>query len=145
MAHVVVVSGYFNPLHVGHVRMIREARSLGDRLIVVVNNDEQQRLKKGKIISPIHDRVEVVSALADVDEVFTAVDLDPTICETLRIIRRRYPQDKISFCNGGDRSDMAVVPEGAVCHEEKIGLLFGIGGTDKADSSSRINSEIGAE
>src|SRR5690349_20266258 len=76
MATIVIVSGYFNPIHKGHIRMIKHAKKLGDKLVVIVNNDKQQHLKKGKIIMPEDERHEVVTALRDVDEVILSIDED---------------------------------------------------------------------
>lgn len=135
---VVVVSGYFNPLHVGHVRMIRAAAALGGELVVVVNNDRQQLLKKGRIIIPEADRCEVVESLQDVARTVLAVDDDPSINLTLKQLRGDYPNRRMVFANGGDRKDPASIAEAATCAELGIETAFGVGGDDKADSSSRI-------
>ncbi|GAA4892557.1 glycerol-3-phosphate cytidylyltransferase/D-beta-D-heptose 7-phosphate kinase/D-beta-D-heptose 1-phosphate adenosyltransferase [Stackebrandtia albiflava] len=140
---IAVVSGYFSPLHVGHIRMMREARGLADLLVVVVNNDAQQVLKKGRVVIPARDRAEVVGAVGVVDEVVLAVDEDPSVRETLRLLRKRYPNDRIVFANGGDRSDAGLIAEADVCAESGIEIVFGVGGADKADSSSRIIAETG--
>ena len=137
-----IVSGYFNPLHIGHLRMIEAARKLGDRLFVIVNNDHQQMLKKGRIIMPLDDRLEIVSALRIVDEALPAIDTDPTVKQTLASLRDRFPDEILIFANGGDRSDVASVAESAICELLDIQLVLGVGGTEKADSSSRINDEL---
>jgi glycerol-3-phosphate cytidylyltransferase/D-beta-D-heptose 7-phosphate kinase/D-beta-D-heptose 1-phosphate adenosyltransferase len=138
-----IVSGYFNPLHVGHLRMMEEARSLTGHLIVVVNNDAQQILKKGRIIVPMADRLEIVRALRVTDDAVAAVDDDPTVKLTLRAIRERYPDTELLFANGGDRSSAARISEADVCEELGIWLRFGVGGEEKADSSTRINAALG--
>lgn len=135
---IVVVSGYFNPLHIGHLRMIRAARDLADYLIVIVNNDEQQVLKKGKIIQPLADRAEIIAALRLVDEVVPAIDTDSTVTATLRSIRFTNPDAQIIFANGGDRSAEATIAEYETCQDLSIQTAFGVGGRDKADASSRI-------
>jgi len=140
-----IVSGYFNPLHVGHLRMMEAARSLTGRLIVIVNNDKQQLMKKGRIIIPSNDRIEIVSALKVVDEAVEAVDDDSTVQLTLRSLRERYPQARLVFANGGDRSQVSAVAEGPLCKALDIELALGVGGTEKADASSRINSALGCE
>ncbi|WP_034594115.1 adenylyltransferase/cytidyltransferase family protein [Hamadaea tsunoensis] len=140
---VAVVSGYFNPLHVGHVRMMREAKALADLLIVIVNNDDQQVLKKGRVIIREADRAEVVENLRVVDKVLLATDLDGSVRRTLAEIRKLHPDDRIVFANGGDRSALATIAEADVCAELGIEIALGIGGTDKADASSRIISELG--
>lgn len=142
-ASIVIVSGYFNPLHIGHLRMMEAARELGDRLFVIVNNDKQQLLKKGHIILPLHDRLEIVQALRIVDEAVPAEDEDATVKRTLTRLRQRFPHAKMIFGNGGDRTDEKVVAETAVCESLSIELIFGVGGTEKADSSSRINEALG--
>lgn len=145
MATIVIVSGYFNPIHKGHIRMIRHAKKLGDKLVVIVNNDKQQHLKKGKIIMPEDERHEVVTALRDVDEVVLSIDQDRTVMKTLEHVGKKYTGHKIIFANGGDRSSVTTIPEAAVCDELGIDLQFGIGGDDKPQSSSNINKALGLE
>lgn len=145
MATIVIVSGYFNPMHRGHVRMVKHAKQLGDKLVVIVNNDKQQRLKKGKIIMPEDERQEVVTALRDVDEVILSIDEDRTIMKTLEHVGQKYSGHKIIFANGGDRSSVKEIPESEVCHELGIDLKFGIGGDDKPQSSTNINKALGRE
>jgi cytidyltransferase-like protein len=140
---VSIVSGYFNPLHVGHLRMMEAARALTGYLVVIVNNDDQQMIKKGKIIVPLRDRMEVVLALRVTDEAIAAVDDDSTVKRTLRVIREKYPDAQLIFANGGDRSSAAKISEADVCAELGIELRFGVGGEDKADSSTRINAVLG--
>jgi cytidyltransferase-like protein len=140
-----IVSGYFNPLHVGHIRMMEAAAETADHLIVIVNNDEQQAMKKGRIITPLDDRLEIVRALRIVDEAVAAIDEDATVKQTLASIRERYPSASLTFANGGDRSSASVVAEARVCEALGIGLQLGVGGTEKADSSSRINAALGIQ
>lgn len=135
---IAIVSGYFNPLHVGHVRMMREAKQLHDLLIVIVNNDNQQIMKKGRIIIPEGDRCEVVRSIKYVDRTILSVDPDASVRMTLSGIRKEYPCDVLIFANGGDRSDVSTIAEAQLCETLGIGIKFGIGGYAKADSSSRI-------
>ncbi len=137
-----IVSGYFNPLHVGHIRMMKAAAELADRLVVIVNNDEQQMMKKGRIITPLDDRLEIVRALRIVDEAVPAIDEDATVKQTLASLRERYPSASLTFANGGDRSATSVIAEAELCEALGIGLQLGVGGTEKADSSSRINAAL---
>jgi glycerol-3-phosphate cytidylyltransferase/D-beta-D-heptose 7-phosphate kinase/D-beta-D-heptose 1-phosphate adenosyltransferase len=139
---VSIVSGYFNPLHVGHLRMMEAARALTGYLVVIVNNDAQQMIKKGKIIVPLDDRMEVVRALRVTDDAVAAVDDDTTVKRSLRAVRERYPDAELIFANGGDRSSAARISEADMCAELGIGLRFGVGGDDKADSSTRINAAL---
>jgi glycerol-3-phosphate cytidylyltransferase/D-beta-D-heptose 7-phosphate kinase/D-beta-D-heptose 1-phosphate adenosyltransferase len=140
---IAIVSGYFNPLHVGHLRMMREARDLADLLIVIVNNDDQQMLKKGRIVIPAIDRLAIVESIRFVDEAMLAVDHDSTVIKTLSEIRSRYPDARLIFANGGDRSDSGAIAEADVCAELDIETIFGVGGHEKADASSRIIEEAG--
>ena len=140
----VIVSGYFSPLHVGHLDMIEGAAALGDEVIVIVNNNAQQEIKKGKVIIDEADRLRVVLALEAVDHAMIAVDDDRTVCASLAEIAARFGDRTLIFANGGDRKP-EFVPEAAVCEEHGIELRFGVGGDAKADSSSRINVELGLE
>lgn len=140
---LVIVSGFFNPLHGGHLDMIQAAAKLGDRLVVIVNNDVQQIIKKDKIILPQKNRYRLMTALSDVDEVILAIDQDPPVIETLRLIAKTHPYDELVFANGGDRDSDEVTPEVDVCKEHGIRMVYGVGGTEKADSSTRINQALG--
>ena len=140
---IVIESGFFNPLHGGHLDMIEAGAKLGDKLIVIVNNDAQQVLKKGKVILTAENRARLIGALRDVDEVFISVDDDPTVIKSLEIVAQKYPDDELVFANGGDRDSEKAIPEGDVCRQYNIEMIFGVGGTEKADSSTRINQAMG--
>ena len=146
---VVIVSGYFNPLHGGHLDMIEAARQLGDRLIVIVNNDKQQILKKGKIILDEENRTRLIRALRDVDEVVLSIDEESPVTNTLELIAKQHPDVELVFANGGDRDSEKVIPETDICNLYGITTVFGVGtdirGLVKPDSSSRINQAIGHE
>jgi cytidyltransferase-like protein len=139
-----IVSGYFSPLHQGHLDLFEEARARSEYLIVIVNNDRQQILKKGRVIQPEGPRARIVGALRIVDAVYTAVEDGPGIDGSFDMIRADFPTTELEFCNGGDRGGLADLPpeEIASAERNKITLLYGIGGTDKADSSSRIISAL---
>lgn len=139
-ARASIVSGYFGPLHVGHLDMFEAARERTGYLIVIVNNDAQQALKKGRVIEPDVDRARIVRALRGVDDVFIAVDEGPSIAESLDAVRAEYLDTELEFCNGGDRKDLDSLPaeEAASAERNKITLHYGVGGVEKADSSSRI-------
>lgn len=141
----VIVSGYFNPLHGGHLDMIEAAAKLGDQLIVIVNNDKQQLLKKGKIILDEANRLRLVRALKGVDQVVLSIDDDPTIIKTLEMVAGQHPGDELIFANGGDRDSSKAVPESEICEKYNIKMVFDAGGTIKSDSSTRINQETGHE
>lgn len=140
----VIVSGYFSPLHIGHLDMIEAAAALGDKLVVIVNNNAQQVAKKGKLILDEQDRLRIVEALGVVDEAMIAVDRDRTVSESLRVIAERHTDHELVFANGGDRKP-EFVPESEVCTRYGIRMEFGVGGDAKADSSTRINMELGLE
>jgi cytidyltransferase-like protein len=145
MKKIIVASGYFNPIHIGHINLVKAARALGDSLIVIVNNDKQQLLKKGKIIMDERERMEVVKAIKYVDEAVLSIDEDPTVRATLEMVAKQHAGDEIIFANGGDRKDPSLIPESAICDKYKITMHFGVGGNDKPNSSSNINKLRGAE
>jgi cytidyltransferase-like protein len=146
---VIIVSGFFNPLHGGHLDMIEEAAKLGDRLVVIVNNDKQQLLKKGKIILDEDNRTRLMRALRDVDEVVLALDTDPPVIKTLEFLAQQYHGEELVFANGGDRDSVKAIPETDVCDTYGIEMKFGVGtsrrGLVKPDSSTRINQELGLQ
>jgi glycerol-3-phosphate cytidylyltransferase/D-beta-D-heptose 7-phosphate kinase/D-beta-D-heptose 1-phosphate adenosyltransferase len=146
---VVIVSGYFNPLHGGHLDMIEAAQQIGDKLIVVVNNDKQQILKKGKIILDQNNRLRLMRALKGVDEVVLSIDENPPVIETLRMIALQHPDVELIFAQGGDRDSDKVNPEADVCRQYGIEIIYGVGtnvrGLVKPDSSTRINQALGHE
>ena len=125
---IVAVSGYFNPLHVGHLEMIEKAKQLGDYLVVIVNNDYQVKLKGSVPFMSEEDRVKIISALREVDEVFLSIDQDPTVCQSLTQLKPHI------FANGGDRKNINDVPEYSVCQNLNIKMIDGLG--DKIRSSS---------
>ena len=116
----VAVSGYFDPLHVGHLEMLEMAKSLGDKLIVIVNNDEQAKLKKGESFMHQDDRLRIVRSLGCVDEAFLSIDTDRTVCKSLRLCVPHI------FANGGDRTEDEV-PEAKICKELNIEMVDGLG------------------
>lgn len=125
--------------------MIEAGAALGDKLVVIVNNDVAQKLKKGKIILDEKNRLRLISALRHVDDAVLGIDQDLTVVETIRVIAKEHPNDQIIFANGGDRSSAKVVPETGVCEEFDIEMVYGVGGNNKADSSTRINQATGHE
>jgi len=107
---VVVASGYFDPLHYGHIEYLQRSKELGDTLIVIVNNDEQAKLAKGGSFMPVHERVKLIRALSCVDTAMEAMDQDRSVCKTLALLHPHI------FTNGGNQfNDM--IPEANVCLE----------------------------
>jgi len=132
-----VVSGGFDPIHSGHVRMIRDAALYGEELYVLVNSDEWLLRKKGYVSMCLNERMEIIRAIAGVDCVLPAADEDGTVCESLRRIHSDYPDAHIVFCNGGDRG-RENTPEMNVVRDCGGRMAFGVGGEDKRNSSSAI-------
>jgi len=130
---VVAVSGGFDPVHIGHVRMFEEAKKLGDRLVVILNNDNWLMLKKGVVFMPQDERREVISGFRAVDEVMLtshASDAtDMTVCDALRTLKPDV------FANGGDRG-ATNTPEVRLCDELGIRLAWNVGAGGKVNSSS---------
>lgn len=133
---IVAVSGYFDPLHVGHIELFKLARGLGDKLIVIINNDEQTIRKKGKYFMSAEDREKIIKELNCVDETFISIDKDRTVCESLKTVKPHV------FANGGDRKkngftiDNTDIPEAIICKELGIEMVDGLG--DKIRSSSEL-------
>ena len=130
---IVVVSGGFDPIHIGHLRMMQEAAEHG-KLTVVINSDAWLKRKKGYVFMPWEERAELISALSCVDKVIEAKDDDRTVCETLKELRPDI------FANGGDRG-ANTTPEAKLCEELGIELMWNIGG-GKVRSSSKLVREI---
>lgn len=126
---IVVASGYFNPIHQGHVEYLQKSRALGDKLIVIVNNDYQVMLKKGYVLQKAVHRVELVRELRCVDTVIEAADKDRSVVETLKLLHPHI------FTNGGDQSNENI-PEAEYCNLMGIELVDGLG--LKIESSSDI-------
>ena len=140
----VAVSGGFDPVHIGHIRMFKEARALGDRLVVILNNDHWLADKKGFVFMPESERKEVLAALEAVDEVLITDhvpgDADRSVCRTLRELRPSI------FANGGDRKpDGDPVPEVALCEELGIEMLYNVGHGGKVQSSSWLTKRAREE
>jgi len=120
---IVVASGYFDPIHSGHIE------KLGDKLIVIINNDKQTKLKKGFIFMPYEEREKIVKSLKFVDEVIKSIDSDPSVSKTLAMIKPNI------FAKGGDRFSYEI-PESKVCKEFGIKIIDGLG--NKIQSSSEL-------
>lgn len=135
MRKIVITSGFFNPIHIGHINLIKEAKSLGDHLAVIVNNDEQVKIKKSVEFMPQSERMSIIEALGYVDEVFLSIDKDASIAKSLEFLAKKY-QGELYFAKGGDRNSNNIPEsEKAVCRDFNIKIVNGVGG-DKVQSSS---------
>ena len=130
----IIVSGYFNPLHKGHLEYFNNARALCDELFVIVNNDHQRALKGSKEFQKEDERMIIVSNIKAVDKAILSIDQDRTVCETIRMIANDYGSDyELRFANGGDQNN-DTIPERPICEEMNVTLIDGLG--DKIQSSS---------
>ena len=141
MKKVVITSGFFNPLHIGHINLIREAKKLGDFLVVIVNNDEQVKIKGSTPFMAEQERIEIVKALRYADQVMLAVDKDGFVPESLKAIVKQH-QGEYIFAKGGDRNfDNLPESEKKVCKEYNIRVVNNVGGS-KVQSSSFLISNV---
>ena len=130
----IIVSGYFNPIHKGHIEYFNNAKANGDKLIVIVNSDYQRALKASKEFQKEDERVFIVSNIKSVDQVFLSVDQDRTVCATIKLIHKQLSDDyQLAFANGGDQNNDSI-PEVPICNELGIELIDGMG--NKIQSSS---------
>ena len=130
----IIVSGYFNPIHKGHLELFEKAKAAGDQLWVIVNSDLQRELKNSKEFMDENERLTIVSAIKYVDKALLSIDKDKTQCLTLNYLANEFGADfELFFANGGDQNNESI-PEIRVCKEKGIGLIDGLGG--KIQSSS---------
>ena len=130
----IIVSGYFNPIHKGHLEYLNCAKAIADKLFVIVNNDHQRELKGSKEFQDEAERVIIISNLKAVDEVFLSIDKDRTVCETIKHISEKFGNEyELAFANGGDQNNDSI-PEAVVCKELGVSLIDGLG--EKIQSSS---------
>jgi len=135
MAKIIIASGYFDPVHIGHIDYLNMAKNLGDWLIVIVNNDRQTMNKKGMIFQTESDRIGIIQNLKSVDETQLSIDEDPSVCKTISFICEKYSEDEIIFAKGGDRI-LSNIPEAEICIEKGITIVDGLG--EKIRSSSEL-------
>jgi D-beta-D-heptose 7-phosphate kinase/D-beta-D-heptose 1-phosphate adenosyltransferase len=134
---IVLVTGGFDPIHSGHLAYFQAAKQLGDKLVVGLNSDAWLIRKKGRPFMPMSERFALVSALSIVDEVVVYNDDDGSSCDAIRLVKMRYPDADIIFANGGDRT-ASNIPEMSI---KDVEFRFGVGGDNKANSSSWILEE----
>jgi cytidyltransferase-like protein len=140
MSQSVVVSGGFDPIHIGHLKMFQEASKLAPRLIVIVNNDNFLMQKKGYVFMPIEERLAIIKEFSVVDVVIESIDQDLTVCKTLESIAER--ENIKYFANGGDRKNINQIPEASVCDNNNIEMIFNSGGGKIQSSSSLVSKEV---
>ncbi len=140
-----IVSGGFDPLHVGHIDLFKKARKISGLLIVILNSDSFLANKKDKPFMPFEERRVIVESLEVVDMVVGSIDTDQTVCRTLEELanmRSKLPNgeywEDLYFCNGGDRTDGSNTPEHELCEKLGINLVYGLG--DKIQSSSWLTA-----
>ena len=136
----VVVSGYFNPIHKGHLEYFNNAKALADELFVIVNNDHQRALKGSKEFQKEDERMIIVSNIKAVDHAVLSVDVDRTVCATLEKIAKEFGDSyDLAFANGGDQNN-DTIPERPICKKMGITLIDRLG--DKIQSSSWLLKKI---
>ena len=130
----IIVSGYFNPIHKGHIEYFNNAKALADTLFVIVNSDAQREIKGSKEFQKEEERLFIVQNIKAVDKAMISVDKDSTVCASIRALFETYNEDyQLAFANGGDQDNNSI-PEGPICRELGIRLIDGLG--SKIQSSS---------
>ena len=130
----IIVSGYFNPIHKGHLEYFNNAKDLADELFVIVNSDVQRKLKGSKEFQKEDERLFIIQNIKAVDKAIISIAADRTVCESIRTIFKTYGSEyDLGFANGGDQDNNSI-PEAPICKELNIQLIDGLG--DKIQSSS---------
>lgn len=130
----IIVSGYFNPIHKGHLEYINNAKAIADELFVIVNSDHQRELKGSKEFQKEDERLIIVENIKAVDKAFISIDKDRTVCATIEMIQKKLGNEyELGFANGGDQNN-DTIPERPICENLGITLIDGLG--DKIQSSS---------
>lgn len=134
MKKAIIVSGYFNPIHKGHLDLFEKAKEVGDILIVIVNNDKQRELKGSEFFQDEEERIRIIRALSVVDMAWISIDYNKTQILTLKAMANKFHGlMKLAFANGGDQTN-DTIPEKDTCKQYGIELIDGLG--DKIQSSS---------
>lgn len=136
---ILIVSGGFDPIHIGHIRYFKEAKSLGDYLVVILNSDDFLINKKGYKVMPFEERKEILESIKYVDYVISCKDKDNSVCETLRKFKEEFKEYYLIFANGGDRNAENTL-EKKVCEELGIELIYNVGGKKIQSSSELVNN-----
>ena len=130
----IIVSGYFNPIHKGHLEYFNNAKALADELFVIVNSDFQRELKGSKEFQKEDERIFIVQNIKAADKAIISIDTDRTVCASLNHLYNKYGLEyDLGFANGGDQNNDSI-PEASICKQIGIHLIDGLG--DKIQSSS---------
>ena len=136
----IIVSGYFNPIHKGHLEYFNNAKRIANKLFVIVNNDHQRALKGGKEFQDEKERMIIVSNIKAVDMAILSIDTDRTVCATIKMIAEKFGGEfKLAFANGGDQNN-DTIPEKPVCELMNVALIDGLG--EKIQSSSWLLKKL---
>ena len=136
----IIVSGYFNPIHKGHLEYFNNAKALADELFVIVNSDFQRNLKGSKEFQKEDERLFIVQNIKAVDKAILSIDTDRTVCVTIKMIAEQFGDEfDLGFANGGDQNN-DIIPERPVCEQMNVALIDGLG--DKIQSSSWLLKKL---
>jgi cytidyltransferase-like protein len=136
----IIVSGYFNPIHKGHLEYFNNAKAIADKLFVIVNNDHQRELKGSKEFQDENERMIIVSNIKAVDKAILSIDTDRTVSATIKMIAQQFGEEfELGFANGGDQNN-DTIPEKPVCEQMNVALIDGLG--DKIQSSSWLLKKL---
>ncbi len=137
MEKIIITSGYFDPVHKGHIECFKLSKEIGGRLIVILNNDQQTILKKGKSFMNQEERKTILEAIKYIDQVFLSIDKDKTVVKSIEAIAKKYPSREIIFTKGGDRlKNLGNIPEAKICEKYNIKIIDNLGA--KIQSSSQL-------
>ena len=136
----IIVSGYFNPIHKGHLEYFNNAKAMADQLFVIVNNDHQRALKGSREFQDENERMIIVSNIKAVDKAILSIDTDRTVCATIKMIAGQFGSEfELGFANGGDQNN-DTIPERSVCEHMNVAIIDSLG--DKIQSSSWLLKKL---
>ena len=137
---IILVSGGFDPVHIGHIEMFNEASKHG-KVVVIANTDEFLIAKKGYFFMPLDERLYILKNIEIIHKVYPSIDKDETVIETIKSLKNKFGNNLRYFANGGDRKNKKDVPESLICEDLGIEMLFGIGGDKRQSSSNLVSSQ----